>query len=120
MVPDPDLRPQGGSVGRDVVPVSGHEHERWEHQWILFLFGWENTHGEDGRQKLVRETVDRGGTLGSDSLLEPGLDFFAFRAETRHFGFEEAESLSEVGDGEVCHRFRICCIWVARGNEVIR
>jgi len=31
MVPDPDLRPQGGGVDRDVVPVSGDEHKRWEH-----------------------------------------------------------------------------------------
>jgi hypothetical protein len=102
MVPDPDLRPQGGGVDRDVVPVSGDEHERREHQWVFFFFGWENTHGEDGRQELVRETVDRGGALGSDGLLESGFDFFAFRTEVCHFGLEEAESLSEVGDGEVC------------------
>ena len=63
--------------------------------------------------------MDRGGTLGSDGLLESGLDFFAFSTEVRYFGFEEAESLSEVGDGEVCHGFWIPCVWVARGDKMM-
>ena len=105
MVPDPDLRPKCGGVDRDVVPISGYEHESWKHQWILLFFGREHPHGEDERQELARETVDRGGALGSDGLLKSGLDFFAFRTEIRHFGFEEVQSLSEVRDGEVRHRF---------------
>ena len=98
MVPDPDLRPKGGGVDRDVVPIPGDEHERREHQWIFFCLGGEDTQREDGRQELERETVDRGGTLGSDGLLESGFDFFAFRSEIRHLRFEEVESLSEVRD----------------------
>ena len=108
MVPDPDLRPQGRGVDRDVVPIPRDEHERREHQWVFFFSGGEDTHGEDGREELGRETVDRGGTLGSDCLLESGFDFFAFRSEVCYLGFEEAKSLSEVGDGEVCHRVCIC------------
>ena len=78
MVPDPDLGPQGGGVDRDIVPASGDEHERREHQWILFLFGWEDSQGEDGGYELAGKAVDRGGTLGADGLLEFGFDFFAF------------------------------------------
>jgi len=114
MVPDPDLRPQSGCVDRDVVPIPGDEHECREHEWIFFCLGGEDTHREDGRQELERETVDRGGTLGADGLFESGLDFFAFRSEIRHLGFEEVESLSEVGDGEVCHGVCICVARVIR------
>ena len=120
MVPDPDLRPQGRGVDRDVVPITRDEHERREHQWIFFLFGGENAHGEDGREELVGEAVDRGGTLGSDGLLESELDFFALRAEARDFGFKEVESLSEMGDGEICHRFWMEWICMARENGEIR
>ena len=120
VVPDPDLRPQGGGVDREVAPISGDEHERREHEWIFLLFGWENAHGEDGGQELVRETVDRGGALGSDGLLESGFDFFAFCAEISHFGLEQVKCLSEVGDGEVCDGFWMYCVWVARGSEEIR
>ena len=70
VVPDPDLGPQGGGVDRDFMPVSGDEHQGWEHEWIFLFFGWENPHGEYGRQELAGETMDRGGTLGPDGLLE--------------------------------------------------
>ena len=118
VIPDPDLRPQGGGVDRDVVPITGDEHERREHERIFFIFGGENAHSEDGREELEWEAVDRGGTLGSDGLFEPGFDFFAFRAEICHLRFEEAEGLPEMGDGEVCHRVRICYICVARDKVV--
>ena len=49
VVPDPDFRPQGGGVDRDIVPISGDEHQRREHQWIFFFLGGENTKGEDRR-----------------------------------------------------------------------
>jgi hypothetical protein len=120
VVPDPDLRPQGGGVDRDVVPISGDEHERREHQWVLFFFGRENSQREDGRQEFAREAVDRRGTLGSDGLFEPGFDFLAFRTEICHLRLEEEKSLSEMGDGEVCLRFGVCCIWVAWVSEEIR
>ena len=85
VIPDPDLRPQGGGVDRDVVPIAGDEHECWEHQWIFFFLRGKHAHCEDGREELEGETVDRGGTLGSDGLLESGFDFFAFSAEVCHF-----------------------------------
>ena len=97
------------------MPIPGDEHKRREHQWVFFFRG-ENTHGEDGCEELAGETVDRGGTLSSDGLLEFGFDFFAFGEEVRHLGFEEAESLSEVGDGEVRGRVWVCRICVARDN----
>ena len=114
VIPDPDFRPQGRGADRDVAPIPGDEHKRREHQRIFFLSGGENAHGEGGREELEREAVDRGGTLGSDGLVESGFDFFAFSTEVCHFRFEEVESLPEVGDGEVGHRVWISRIWVVR------
>ena len=58
--------------------------------------------------------MDRGGTLGSDGLFESGFNFLTFCAKICHLRFEKEKSLSEVGDGEVCKRFWVCCIWVTR------